>query len=52
MVDPDRNVAQVCRRDDDGALKTVGELSAAEAAILTTPLIPGLALSMTELFAE
>jgi Uma2 family endonuclease len=52
MVDPDRHVAHVCRRGDDGELKSIGELSAAEAAILTTPLVPGLALSMTELFAD
>ena len=52
MVDPDRSVVHVCRRDDHGELKDVGELSSAEVAILRTPLIPGLALSITELFAD
>ena len=52
MVDPDRCVVYVWRRGDGGEMKRVGEQSAADAAVLTTPMIPGLALSMTELFAD
>jgi Uma2 family endonuclease len=52
MVDPDRNVVLVCRRDADGNLTDVSELTEAGPATLTTPLIPGLSLSTAELFAD
>lgn len=51
MVDPDRNAIVIHRRDKGGAFPRVGELTAAEHAVLTTPLLPGLSLPLTELFA-
>lgn len=51
MVDPDRNAIVIHRRDEGGAFPRVGELTAAENAVLTTPLLPGLALPLAQLFA-
>jgi Uma2 family endonuclease len=51
MVDPDRNAIVIHRRDDSGACPRVGELMAAENAVLTTPLLPGFTLPLTQLFA-
>jgi Uma2 family endonuclease len=52
MVDPDRRVVFVCRRDADGHLANASELNEAGESVLTTSLIPGLALPMSELFAD
>jgi Uma2 family endonuclease len=52
MLDPDRSVVLVCRRDADGHLTDASEFSEAGRGTLTTPLIPGLALPMSELFAD
>ena len=52
MVDPARCVVLVCRRDANGLLMEVFELNLDGHAILTTSLIPGLALPMSELFAD
>lgn len=51
MVDPDRNAIVIHRRDESGAFPRVAELMAAEHAVLTTPLLPGFALPLTQLFA-
>jgi Uma2 family endonuclease len=51
MVDPDRNAIVIHRRDDAGAFPRVGELTAAENAVLTTPLLHGFSLPLTQLFA-
>ena len=51
MVDPERNAIVIHRRDDSGAFPRVGELTAAEHAVLTTPLLQGFSLPLTQLFA-
>jgi Uma2 family endonuclease len=51
MVDPDRNAIVIHRRDDSGAFPRVAELAAAENAVLTTPLLQGFSLPLTQLFA-
>jgi Uma2 family endonuclease len=51
MVDPDKNAIVIHRRDESGAFQRVGEVTAAENAVLTTPLLPGLSLPLTQLFA-
>lgn len=51
MVDPDRNAIVIHRRDDSGAFPRVGELTAAENTVLTTPLLPGFSLPLMQLFA-
>jgi Uma2 family endonuclease len=50
MVDPDKNAIVIHRRDEGGAFPRVGELTAAENAVLTTPLLPGFSLPLTQLF--
>jgi Uma2 family endonuclease len=49
IVDPDRSRITVFRRDGD-RLGTHSSLSVADRAVLTTPLIPGFSLSLSELF--
>ena len=51
MVDPDKNAIVIHRRDETGAVPRVGEFMAAENAVLTTPLLPGLSLPLPQLFA-
>ena len=51
MVDPDRNTIVIHRRDDSGAFPRVAGLTAAENAVLTTPLLQGFSLPLTQLFA-
>jgi Uma2 family endonuclease len=51
IVDPDRSLIRVFRRDGSGAFPGVAELLAAEHATLTTPLLPGWSLPMDQLFA-
>ena len=50
MVDPDFNVVTVFRRQADGSFPLVANLAHAEA--LTTPLLPGLEIGLTGLFAD
>ncbi len=49
VVDPDADVVRVFRRQADGSLAAIAEL--AREAVLTTPLLPGLAIRLNELFA-
>ena len=49
IVDPDLNTVQVFRRQTDGALAPVAEL--ARESVLGTPLLPGFAIHLNELFA-
>jgi Uma2 family endonuclease len=49
MVDPDRSQLIVHLREVDG-FHACAPLSAAEGAVLTTPLLPGFSLSLSELF--
>jgi len=49
IVEPDSNVVQVFRRQDDGSLAAVATL--AGESVLTTPLLPGLGIRIDALFA-
>jgi Uma2 family endonuclease len=51
IVDPELDAVKVCRRAADGSLPRVAELSAEAAETLTTPLLPGLAVPLRDLFA-
>jgi Uma2 family endonuclease len=51
LVDPDRRLIRVFRRDVAGAFADGGELLASERAVLTTTLLPGWSLAMEQLFA-
>jgi Uma2 family endonuclease len=51
LVDPDRSLVRVFRRDGAGAFPGVAELLASERATLATPLLPGWSLAMDQLFA-
>jgi hypothetical protein len=42
----------ICRRADEGSFAVVSTLSAAADEQLDTPLLPGFALSVSELFAD
>jgi Uma2 family endonuclease len=50
LVDPELDLIKVYRRTPEGALARVSELSAEDAAVLTSPLLPGLSLSLDKLF--
>src|SRR5688572_24881265 len=52
LVDPKNCCVSICRRSDDGSFPIVSTLSAAADEQIETPLLPGLALSVSELFAE
>jgi Uma2 family endonuclease len=49
LVDPERDVVRVFRRGGDCFAGPV-ELSAAARHVLTTPLLPGLELSLEDIF--
>lgn len=49
MVDPDRSQLIVHLRDTDG-FRACLPLSSEDRAVLTTPLLPGFSLSLSELF--
>ena len=51
LVNPDTNVITVYRRDDGGQFGEARSLTAAEHEVLTTPLLPGLAVALDGLFA-
>lgn len=50
IVDPELDAIKVFRREADGALARVAELSSDEDAYLTTPLVPGLEIHLARLF--
>jgi Uma2 family endonuclease len=50
LVDPELDTVQVFRPSPDGKLVRVTELSAEEGETLTTPLLPGCAIALSELF--
>jgi Uma2 family endonuclease len=50
LVDPELDLVKVYRRAADGSLPRVAELAAEDGATLATPLLPGLALPLPELF--
>jgi Uma2 family endonuclease len=50
LVDPDRTLVRVFRREDS-AFSPATELLASERATLTTPLLPGWSLAIDQLFA-
>ena len=50
IVDPDTQVVRVFRRQPDGALAAIVEF--AHETVLTTPLLPGLEIRLSELFAH
>jgi Uma2 family endonuclease len=52
LVDPKQCELSICRRAEDGSFSTVATLSAAADDHLETSLLPGLVLSMSELFSE
>ena len=51
IVDPDRSLVRVFRRNDSGLFSGAAELLASEHAMLTTPLLPAWSLAMDQLFA-
>lgn len=53
MVDPDRNCVTICRRSLDGSFPVavaLGQSAGAQPQTLTTPLLPGWALALDQLF--
>jgi Uma2 family endonuclease len=52
LVDPELDTVQVFRPSPEGRLARVAELSAEEGESLTTPLLPGCAIDLRELFRE
>jgi Uma2 family endonuclease len=52
LVDPKSCRVSICRRAGDGSFPTVADLSLEAGETLTTPLLPGFALPMAELFAD
>jgi Uma2 family endonuclease len=50
LVDPELDTVQVFRPSPEGKLLRVAELSAEEDEALTTPLLPGCAIGLRELF--
>ena len=51
LVDPLRNRITVYRRAADGSFPKVAELTAADGAVLTTPILPDFRLELAPLFA-
>ena len=51
IVDPKGHRVVVFRRQDDGSFPRASDLDAGHAATLETPLLPGFALSIDDLFA-
>jgi Uma2 family endonuclease len=52
LVDPKSCRVSICRRAGDGSFPTVADLNLEAGETLTTPLLPGFALPMAELFAD
>ena len=51
IVDPDADLIKVSRRAPDGSFTRVAELNADDGETLTSPLLPGFSLALTEFFA-
>jgi Uma2 family endonuclease len=51
IVDPKRETVAVFRREADQSFPRVAELTHMDRDVLTTPLLPGLSLALTDLFA-
>ena len=51
IVDPKGLAVSVFRRDDDGKFQRVMHLGVGQASVIATPLLPGFALSIDDLFA-
>lgn len=52
LVDPKGCRVSVCRRSPEGTFPIIATLEATEAGVITTPLLPGFSLSVSDLFAE
>ena len=52
LVDPKGLCVSICRRADDGSFPIVSNLTTSTDDALTTPLLPGFALLMRDLFEE
>lgn len=50
LVDPELDLVKVYRRQPNGTLERVAELTAEAHEVLTTPLIPGLEIALDRLF--
>ena len=50
LVDPDRDVIRIFRRAEGGAFTSAVTLARQDQAVLTTPLLPGFSLALSELF--
>jgi Uma2 family endonuclease len=51
LVDPNRNRVRVWRRQPDGTFARVADLSREQHDVITTPLLPQLAISLVQLFS-
>jgi len=51
LVDPELDLIKVLRRGEDGSFRRVAELTSEDRDTLTSPLLPGFALALIELFA-
>jgi len=52
VLDPKIEVVKVYRRTDSGGFPRIAELTREEGGVLDTPLLPGFALELAELFAR
>jgi Uma2 family endonuclease len=52
LIDPKRETVQIFQRDADGSFPRALELARADAAALTTPVLPGFSIELSILFAE
>ena len=50
-MDPEIEVVKIYRRSGDGSFPRVAELSREAGSVLDTPLLPGFALPLADLFA-
>ena len=51
LVDPELDLIKVLRRGDDGSFRRVAELTAEDGDVLTSPLLPGFSLALSDFFA-
>ena len=49
-MDPELDLVKVYRRGEAGRLARASELAAEDSAVLTSPLLPGFSLAMSDLF--
>jgi Uma2 family endonuclease len=52
LVDPELDLIKVHRRLEDGSFPRVAELAVEDQAVLSTPLLPGFSVTLSELFAR